>query len=197
MTSRSTSLRFPEGTSVVGTARVREDRSIGRGFAERELMRRTGVRPNSEFDEIAGCAPTTPASVAASARASAETCGAANTDRMARRAHARKSKYRNTKCESGGYKFDSLSEMRRWQVLEQMQERGEISGLRLQVPFILAPAVVINGRTKPALKYVADFVYETRDARKVIEDVKGAITAVYSIKRHLMAVQGLTITEIK
>jgi hypothetical protein len=42
MTSRSTSLRYPEGTKAVGTARVREDRTVGRSFAERELMRRTG-----------------------------------------------------------------------------------------------------------------------------------------------------------
>jgi hypothetical protein len=55
MTSRTTSLRVP-ATSVVdgkvGTARVREDKTVGRSFAERELMRRTGGMPNSTFDDV-------------------------------------------------------------------------------------------------------------------------------------------------
>jgi hypothetical protein len=53
MTKRATSLRFVEGTQTVGTARVREDRTVGRSFAERELMRRTGEQPASGFDDIA------------------------------------------------------------------------------------------------------------------------------------------------
>lgn len=53
MTTRSTSLRYPEGTKTVGTARVREDKTVGRSFAERELMRRTGNAPHSTFDEVA------------------------------------------------------------------------------------------------------------------------------------------------
>jgi hypothetical protein len=106
------------------------------------------------------------------------------------------SKYRNEKCESGGIKFDSKREMARWHVLVQMQARGEISELELQVPYVLAPAAVINGRKRPALRYVADFVYE-KNGETVIEDVKGRITEGYRIKRHLMAARGLTIVEVK
>lgn len=43
---------------------------------------------------------------------------------------------------------------------------------------------------------MADFVYR-RDGERVIEDVKGVITEGYRIKRHLMAVKGLIITEIR
>lgn len=198
MTAR-TSLRYPEGTKAVGTARVHEDRTVGRSFAERELMRRTGAQPNSEFDEIAGGAISR---VIASAAKAASTIGApAPLDKplmqMTKPAPAKRSKYGNKKCESGGIKFDSQREMMRWHDLVRMQERGEIFDLERQVPFVLAPAVVINGRKKPELRYVADFVYETKDGARVIEDVKGAVTAVYAIKRHLMAVRGLEITEVR
>lgn len=198
MTSRAASLRFPEGTKTVGTARVREDRTVGRSFAQREILRRTGNQPHSEFDEIAG-GPVARA-VEKAARA-AETIGDAVVleraiARMTGPARARKSKYGNTKCEAGGHKFDSKREMMRWHDLVQMQARGEISDLELQVPFVLAPAVVLDGRKKTELRYVADFVYE-KDGQTVIEDVKGKVTAEYRIKRHLMAAKGLTITEIK
>ena len=66
----------------------------------------------------------------------------------------------------------------------------------MQVPFVLAPAVVLDGRKKTELRYIADFVYE-KDGKTVIEDVKGKVTAEYRIKRHLMAARGLFITEIK
>lgn len=105
-------------------------------------------------------------------------------------------KYRNEKCVVDGVKFDSRKEARRWQQLVLMQERGEISGLERQVVYVLAPGVRINGRMAPALRYVADFVYECGDDT-VIEDAKGVITPEYRIKRHLMAVKGLSIVEIK
>jgi hypothetical protein len=54
MTTRTT-LRYPEGTKEVGTARVREDMTVGRSFAEREIHRRTGAQPNSEVEEIMAC----------------------------------------------------------------------------------------------------------------------------------------------
>nr|WP_316893815.1 DUF1064 domain-containing protein [Ralstonia mannitolilytica] len=54
------------------------------------------------------------------------------------------------------------------------------------MPFELAPGVVINGRRRPPLRYVADFVYrEKGSALDTIEDVKGAVTEAYRIKRHL------------
>jgi hypothetical protein len=202
MTAR-TSIRFPEGTKAVGTARVREDRAIGRSFAERELMRRTGNQPSSEFDDIAsGLGLTTkaeafglePEQVAA---AEASMRKEARLARQLLQPAKRPSKYRNEKCESGGIKFDSKREMMRWHDLVRMQERGEIFDLERQVPFVLAPAVVINGRKKTELRYVADFVYETKDGARVIEDVKGAVTPVYAIKRHLMAARGLIITEVR
>ncbi|VVE55641.1 hypothetical protein PCO31111_05058 [Pandoraea communis] len=106
------------------------------------------------------------------------------------------SKYRNEKCVVDGIKFDSRKEAQRWQELVLMQERGEITALERQVVFVLAPGVRINGRMAPALRYIADFVYERGDIT-VIEDAKGVVTPEYRIKRHLMAVKGLSIVEIK
>jgi hypothetical protein len=198
MTSRSNALRYPEGTTKVGTARVREDKTIGRSFAERELMRRTGNAPHSTFDEVADGIS---ASVKASAAIAAQIGQPAPLENAIKRltktaGTAKAPKYRNQKCESGGIKFDSKREMMRWHDLMQMQVRGEISDLELQVPFVLAEPVVIAGRKRPALRYVADFVYE-QDGKTIVEDVKGRVTEGYRIKRHLMAARGITIKEVK
>ncbi|VVD74770.1 hypothetical protein PHO31112_00778 [Pandoraea horticolens] len=108
----------------------------------------------------------------------------------------KRSKYSNKKCEVDGVKFDSRAEARRWSQLVGMQAQGEICALERQVVYVLAPGVVINGRKAPPLRYVADFVCE-RGEETVIEDVKGVITPEYRIKRHLMALKGLSIVEIK
>lgn len=94
-------------------------------------------------------------------------------------------------------KFDSRREMERYCHLVQMEKAGLISDLRCQVVFDLAPAVVIQGRKRPALRYVADFVYRDAAGEEVIEDVKGKVTEGYRIKRHLMAVMGIEIKEVK
>lgn len=177
MTKRTLGLRFTEGTTRVGTARVREASVVSSmTTAQREIYKRTGNPPQtSALDDIDVTDPFDPALA---------------------RATTKPAKYRNQKCESNGVKFDSKREMKRWHELVQMQVRGEISELELQVPFVLAEPVVIAGRKRPALRYVADFVYE-RDGQTVIEDVKGRVTEGYRIKRHLMAARGLTIVEIK
>lgn len=182
MTKRATDwpIKVPVGTTKVGTANVRDD-APRMGFAQKRLAEKFGTRPVTGFDEIADCAPVV--SLAPGRQSPVPKT-------------ARKSKYGNTKCESGGVKFDSKREMMRWHELVQMQIRGEISELELQVPFVLADPVVIKGRKRPALRYVADFVYE-RGGQTVIEDVKGRETEGYRIKRHLMAARGLTIEEIK
>jgi hypothetical protein len=108
------------------------------------------------------------------------------------------SKYKNTRVEFDGQKFDSKRELVRYQELLLLQRAGKIAELRRQVSFPLSPAVVIQGRKRPALRYVADFVYQslTPDA-VVVEDVKGRITEGYRIKRHLMAALGIEIREVK
>lgn len=105
-------------------------------------------------------------------------------------------KYRNRKTELDGITFDSLREAKRWRELCLLQRAGQITELQRQVPFELAPSVRINGRKRPPLRYIADFVYQER-GEPVVEDTKGVITEGYRIKRHLMlATHGIAIREV-
>ena len=96
------------------------------------------------------------------------------------------SKYKNKKSEYKGHKFDSKREMLRYIVLEDMQKKGEITDLQLQVPFILIPPFEVDGTKYKGMKYISDFVYK-KDGKVVVEDVKGMKTDVYKIKKKLMA----------
>lgn len=110
----------------------------------------------------------------------------------------RRSKFGAVKTVIDGITFDSKAEARYYGQLKQLERSGEIQDLRLQVPYELAPAVVIGGRKRPALRYLADFVYRTTTGQTVVADVKGAITDSYRIKRHLMkAVHGIEVQEVR
>lgn len=113
----------------------------------------------------------------------------------------RQKKYKNIKATVDGIEFDSRKEARRWAELVRMQDAGLISELRRQVAFELAPAVYLKGepKKKPALRFIADFVYE-RGGALVVEDTKSVATnrlPVYRLKKHLMkALLGLDVHEI-
>jgi hypothetical protein len=101
------------------------------------------------------------------------------------------SKYKNTKVEIDGITHDSSKEARRWAVLQRQAAAGEITDLKRQQSFVLAPAVRLEGepRKKPAIRYFSDFTY-LRDGVLVVEDTKSRPTRklpAYRIKRHLMA----------
>ena len=84
-----------------------------------------------------------------------------------------------------GIKFRSKKEADRYCVLKVLEKSKAISDLKLQVSFELVPSQIIQGKKKRPICYVADFVY-IENGVKVVEDVKGAITEIYRIKRHLM-----------
>ena len=106
-------------------------------------------------------------------------------------------KFGAKKTEVNGIVFDSRAEARRYGQLVTLERAGHIAGLTRQVAFVLAPAVKLAGakRIKPALRYVADFVYsDTKTGRIVIEDVKGVATPLFRVKQHLMkSVHGIDI----
>jgi len=111
----------------------------------------------------------------------------------------RSRKYGNTKVEDGGRTFDSKAEHRRWQYLVMLERAGQIRELQLQVPFELIPgqAKPSGGRERPTL-YLADFVYIDAEGRRVVEDVKGAVTPEFRLKRKLMLhVHGIEIQEVR
>lgn len=117
------------------------------------------------------------------------------------KAKPKRSKHRNKKVVVDGITHDSEKEARRWAQLQQMEKSFLVVNLRRQVPFELAPAARLKGETrkKPALRYVADFVYVLGGVT-VIEDVKSEHTRTlrpYRDRKHLMkTVLGLDVTEI-
>lgn len=104
-------------------------------------------------------------------------------------------KYRNVPVVVDGIRFASKREAARYGELKLLERAGEVTDLTLQTPFVLAPAVKLQGRRRPALVFLADFVYR-RGGQLVVEDCKGFRTEVYRVKRHLMAtVHGIEILE--
>ena len=109
------------------------------------------------------------------------------------------SKYRAKPCQVGAEKYRSQRERDRHQELLMLQRGGRIAGLMREVSFELCPGVKIDGekRKRPALRYVADFVYsDVASGRVVVEDAKGMQTPVYRLKKHLMAtLRGIHVRE--
>ena len=97
-----------------------------------------------------------------------------------------------------GETWDSVAEYNRYHELLLLQKAGVIKELQRQPKFELAPSVKFEGssRTKPALRYFADFQYIEND-KLIVEDVKGEMLLtdhVFKIKRHLMlSVHGIDI----
>jgi hypothetical protein len=82
------------------------------------------------------------------------------------------SKYHNKKTVVDGITFDSKHEADRYIELSMLLKAGEISDLRLQVPFELIPTIRINGETLRSTKYLADFVYRIKTATKLSKTQK-------------------------
>ena len=107
--------------------------------------------------------------------------------------NSKKPKYNNKKVEYNGIKFDSKKELKFYLQLLEREQNGEVSNIRLQVPFTLQPSFKYNGKTIRAITYKADFVYnELIDGKEHIVDVKskGTITEVFKIKRKMMLYSG-------
>lgn len=121
-----------------------------------------------------------------------------------------RSKYGNKKAKANGKVFDSRQERSRYYTLQVLEKAGEISDLRMQVPFEIIPAIYetvevqLKTKTKQVQKlvqraahYVADFVYKDKDGNMVVEDSKGFRTPEYLLKKKMMrAFLGITIKEV-
>lgn len=107
-------------------------------------------------------------------------------------AKPRRFKYGNVKEVVDGIKFDSGAEARRYGQLKLMEAAGVISGLFAHGPecvFLLHVNGVKVG------EYRADFVYQEAGERVVL-DVKGVRTAVYRLKKRMVAAEyGIDIKE--
>lgn len=113
-----------------------------------------------------------------------------------------RSKYGNKKAIHNGITFDSRRERNRYINLLTLQRAGEISDLKMQVPFEIIPAVyeTVEKQLKTKVKkvekcvqrathYIADFVYKDKDGNEIVEDVKGStkmLTPEFRLKMKLM-----------
>ena len=122
-----------------------------------------------------------------------------------------RNKFGNKRVTVDGIRFDSKKEAKFYLFLREAEKKGEISDLRLQVPYELIPAIyedqVIHLKTKDkvvtkcvqkAVYYVADFVYtETATGIQAVVDTKGYRTEVYKLKKKMMrAFKGINIIEV-
>ena len=120
-------------------------------------------------------------------------------------------KYRNIVTEIDGHKFDSRKEAKYYLVLRDRLQHGEISNLRMQVPYELAPAIyedeikhlktkdkVVRKCVQRAVQYVADFVYtDNASGEEKVIDTKGFRTKEYIVKKKILrALKGIAIIEI-
>ena len=100
------------------------------------------------------------------------------------------SKYHNIKTIVDGIRFDSKKESQRYCELKLQEKNGDIQNLKLQPVFILQKSfdvtIYLTGKIKKvrAIKYIADFQYET-GTLTIVEDVKGMKTSIYKLKRKL------------
>jgi len=112
-----------------------------------------------------------------------------------------RNKFGAVKTTLAGIQFDSKAEAARYGQLQLLERTGQIAGITRQVAFVLAPSVKLHGarRAKPALRYVADFVYsDVRTGKIVVEDVKGVITPLFRVKQHLMmSVHGVDVRVVQ
>ena len=127
-------------------------------------------------------------------------------------------KYRNIPTVIAEHKYDSRKEARYSLLYKQMERDGEISDLRMQVPFEIIPAIweeydeVVQLKTKTkvvrkkrckqrATHYIADFVYiDNATGKEMVVDVKSDITrqnAEYRLKKKMMlAFNNIEIVEV-
>ena len=86
-----------------------------------------------------------------------------------------------------GIRFDSKAESNRYCALKLMQMGGVISKLEIQPVYVLTPAFVDKlGHKHQGISYRADFRYKDSSGQVIVEDVKGALTEVYRIKKKLL-----------
>lgn len=115
--------------------------------------------------------------------------------------YPKENKYHNKKTIVDGIEFDSRLEATRYTQLKILQRAGEIKALQIQVPYVLIPGYIKNGKKVRPLKYLADFTYyDCKKEKLIIEDVKSTATRTkeYKLKKKLFEWRfpDLEITEI-
>jgi hypothetical protein len=93
-------------------------------------------------------------------------------------------KYNATPTTVDGIRFDSKAEARRWGELRLLYDAGKIHKLVVHPRYTLLDAFECKGVRYRSIVYEADFSYVENGAQ-VVEDCKGARTAVFNLKEKL------------
>ena len=107
------------------------------------------------------------------------------------------SKYGNRRFERDGYQWDSYAEYARFVDLRTLAEIGEIADLTIKPKYVLLKPFRRDGKHYRGITYIADFRY-VENGKEIVEDVKGAKTAVYKMKKQLLLAQypGINFIEV-
>lgn len=92
----------------------------------------------------------------------------------------KRQKYNNDLIEFDGKFFRSKKELGRYIELRALETAGEISDLKLQVPFEL------NHGGTHSFRYICDFLYKDKTGQIIVEDAKGAKTKTFLKKAKLL-----------
>lgn len=101
-----------------------------------------------------------------------------------------RNKYHNKHVSFGGLTYDSVAERDRHLLLLKMEARGEIKNLRFH-----DKNDIIVLQDEPLITYEPDFCY-TQEGVSIIEDVKGAQTKEFVLKKKML-IKKLHTGEIK
>ena len=102
-------------------------------------------------------------------------------------------KYNAIKTELDGIVFDSRAEAMRYQDLKLLQASGTITDLAVHTLYELQPAFKRDGKRERAICYECDFEYYEA-GQLIVEDVKGAETETWKLKRKLFLYNYPTVT---
>ncbi|SRR6266436_1989122 len=95
-------------------------------------------------------------------------------------------KYKAKKTSIDNIVFASKKEADTYLILKNLEKRKIIKNLELQKKFVLQKGFAdIYGNKIREISYIADFVYETSENIRVVEDVKGIRTPVYILKKKM------------
>ena len=98
--------------------------------------------------------------------------------------HRGRSKYGAIKTVVNGITFSSKREAARYCALLLELKAGKITNLTLQPRYELQPKFDSWGKHYRAISYVGDFEY-VENGSAVVEDVKGFVTPIFSIKEKM------------
>lgn len=105
-----------------------------------------------------------------------------------------KNKMGNVRTVLDEMSFDSKGEAARYQYLRRYEAMKLIKDLRMQVPIELG----VKGSSGRMRKYLADFQYTLVETGEVVtEDFKGHRTAMYILKKAMVAALGIRIREVR